>query len=187
MSSRTLNVSAGALALALLTAAAAAAQVGRIGLVDTRRLLTQSADGKEIIARLDKLAEEKSVLLKPKQDEIQALRKRIADGQVSLSDDKIADLKHELEEKLTAGKRLQEDLQKEMEQAQATAFGEFERKLAPLIEQFGREQGFAFIFNIGFFNQPNLPSGIVWVDASADITDELIRRIDAAGAATPKP
>jgi hypothetical protein len=35
---------------------------------------------------------------------------------------------------------------------------------------------------VGFFNQPNLPSGIVWADASADVTDELIRLIDAQAA-----
>lgn len=166
-------------------AAAAGAQGSKIGLVDTRRLITNSAAGKEILARLDKLADEKAEQLKPKQEEIRALQKRIADGQLSLSEAKIEELKREMEEKITSGRRLQEDLQKEMEKAQGEAFGEFERKLGPLVEQFGREQGFAFILNVGFLNQPNLPSGLVWASEQSDVTDALIQKIDSQAAAKP--
>ncbi|HLF56135.1 MAG TPA: OmpH family outer membrane protein [Thermoanaerobaculia bacterium] len=168
-----------AAALSLAATNAALAQAGRIGIVDTRRLLTGSNAGKQVIARLDKIAEEKGAQLKPRQDEIQALQKRIADGRVSLSEDKLMQMQRELEEKVTAAKRLREDLQREMEQIQGEAFDEFERKVAPVVEAYGKEGGFLFILNIGFFNQPNLPSGIVWADAAADVTEELIRRIDA--------
>lgn len=163
----------------LAVSAAASAQASRIGIVDTRRLLTGSKAGQEIIQRLDKVAEEKGAQLKPRQDEIQALQKRIVDGRVSLSDEKLQELQRELEVRVTAAKRLREDLQKEMEQAQTVAFDEFEQKVAPIVEAFGKEGGFLFILNIGFFNQPNLPSGIVWADASVDVTEELIRRIDS--------
>lgn len=169
-----------ATALSVVFGSAAFAQSGRIGIVDTRRLLTGSNAGKQIIARLDKVAEEKGAQLKPRQDEIQALQKRIADGRVSLSEDKLAQMQRELDDKVTSARRLREDLQKEMEQAQAVAFEEFEGKVAPLVEAFGRDGGFLFILNVGFFNQPNLPSGIVWASESSDVTDELVRRIDAA-------
>lgn len=169
-----------ATALAVVAGSAAFAQTGRIGIVDTRRLLTGSKAGQAIIARLDKVAEEKGAQLKPRQDEIQGLQKRIADGRVSLSEDKLAQLQRELDDKVTAARRLREDLQKEMEQAQATAFEEFESKVAPIVEAFGREGGFLFILNVGFFNQPNLPSGIVWASEQSDVTEELVRRIDAA-------
>ncbi len=171
----------------LAQASAAAAQVAKIGLIDTRRLITQSAQGKQIIAKLQKLGDEKQGQLKARAEEIQALKKRLDDGRVSLSEDKIAAMEKELEEKTTAGRRLQEDMQKELEEAQGQAFGEFEQKVAPVIEQFGKENGFAFILNIGFFNQPNLPSGIVWADASTDITDELIKKLDASLAPAPAP
>lgn len=181
MSRRLVGKSIGAaLLIAVGLVANASAQGSKIGLVDTRSLITQSAAGKEILAKLDKLANEKSAQLKSRQDEIQALQKRIADARVSLSDDKIAELERSLEEKTVTARRLREDLQKQMEAAQAEAFGEFERKLSPLVEQFGREQGYTFILNVGFFNQPNLPSGLVWADASADVTAELIRKLDAA-------
>lgn len=172
-----------ALLVGAVSTASAQAAAGKIGIVDTRRLLTGSTAGKAIIARLDKVAEEKGAQLKPFQDEIQKLQKQIADGRVSLSEEKLAQLQRELDEKLVSARRLREDLQKQMEQAQATAFEEFEAKVAPIIEKFGQEQGFLFIMNVGFFNQPNLPSGIVWADASLDVTDELIRRIDAGTAA----
>jgi len=181
------KMAAGALAGALLCFAAAPvlAQGSKIGLVDTRRLLVQSTSGKQIIERLDKLADEKAGQMKSRQDEIQALQKRIADGRVSLSDDRIAALQRELDEKVTAARRLREDLQKEMEQAQAAAFGEFEQKVAPIVEQFGEEQGFTLILNVGFFNQAELPSGIVWANSASDVTLDLIRKIDAAIPAAP--
>lgn len=173
------------LLVAAASAGIAVAQPTKVGLVDTRRLITGSAGGKEILARLDKLADEKAEQLKPKQEEIRVLQKKIADGQLSLSEAKLEELKREMEEKITSGRRLQEDLQKQMEQAQATAFGEFEQKLAPIVEQFGKEQGYVFILNTSFFNQPNLPSGLVWANEESDVTDELIAKIDAQGAAKP--
>lgn len=174
-----------ALFVAAATAGVASAQATKIGLVDTRRLITGSVAGKEILAKLDKLADEKAEQLKPKQEEIRAIQKKIADGQLSLSEAKLEELKREMEEKITAGRRLQEDLQKQMEAAQGTAFGEFEQKLAPIVEQFGKEQGYSFILNVSFFNQPNLPSGLVWSNEQSDVTDQLIAKIDAQGAAKP--
>jgi outer membrane protein len=175
-------VTLGLFVAAFAAAASASAQGTKVGLIDTRRLITQSAAGKDVIARLETLAEEKGTRIKPLNEEIEALRKRIADGRVSLSDDKLAELRRQLEEKVTSARRLSEDLQREMDEAQATAFSELERKLAPLVEQFGREQGYAFILNIGFFTQANQPSGIVWADERIDVTAELIQRLDAAGA-----
>jgi outer membrane protein len=166
-------------------AAPAAGATARIGLVDTRRLITNSAPGKEVLARLDKLAEEKAGRIKPINDEIQALQKRIADGRVSLSDDKIAQMQRELDEKVTSARRLREDLQKEMEEAQTTAFAELEGRIGPMVEKFGKERGFSFILNIGFFTQPNQPSGIVWADPAVDVTDDLVKLIDAGVTAQP--
>ena len=184
---RVFSLAAAALVAGLAQTAAAVAQPSKIGLIDTRRLITQSAQGKQIIARLQKLGDEKQVQLKARAEELQQLKRRLDDGRVSLSEEKIAAMEKEIEEKATAGRRLQEDLQKELEEAQSVAFGEFEQKVAPLIEQFGHDNGFALILNIGFFNQQNLPSGIVWADGSSDVTDAIIQKIDAALPPTPKP
>ena len=189
MSNRLVQKSvAAALAVFAVAAGAASAQNSKIGLVDTRRLITGSVAGKQILAKLDALADQKAEQLKPKQDEIRALQKKLSEGQVSLSEATLAELKRDIDEKITAGRRLQEDLQKEMEQAQGVAFGEFEQKLAPIVEQFGKEQGLAFILNVSFFNQPNLPSGLVWASPQSDVTDALIQKIDAQSSIqTPKP
>jgi len=182
-----IRVTAAALAVAMVAGTAVFAQATKIGLIDTRRLITESNAGREILAGLDKLAEEKSERIKPLQDEVQALQKKIQDGRLSLSEEKLAEMQKQLDDKMTAGRRLREDLQKEMEDAQAQAFSKFEQKLEPLIEKFGKDEGFAFILNTGFFNQPNLPSGIVWADPQVDVTGELIKRLDAAIPASSAP
>ena len=188
MSSKSRLALAALALLAVASATAARAQTPpttKIGLVDTRRLITNSAPGKDVLAKLDKLAEEKAGRIKPINDEIQQLQKRIADGRVSLSDDKIAQMQRELDEKVTSARRLREDLQREMEEAQASAFAELEGRIGPLVEKFGKEQGYAFILNIGFFTQQNQPSGIVWADPQVDVTEALIKLIDAATPAAP--
>lgn len=160
--------------------APALAQGTKVGLVDTRSLITQSETGKKILADLDALANLKSVQLRDQQEEIQALQKRIADGRVSLSEERLVELQKELDQKVTSARRLREDLQKEMEAAQIEAFGKFEEQVTPIVESFGEESGLDLILNIGFFNQPEQPSGIVWAKPTMDITPELIRRIDGA-------
>ena len=47
----------------------------------------------------------------------------------------------------------------------------------PVIEQVGKEGGYAFIFN-------KFQSGLLYADEAADITNQIIQRFD--GAATPK-
>ena len=184
-----IRIALAALALAAAAVVPALAQAAapstvKIGLVDTRKLITNSAAGKAVLARLDKLAEEKAGRIKPVNDEIQALQKRIADGRVSLSDDKIAQMQRELDEKVTSARRLRLLHLLLQVFAQSTAFAELEGRIGPMVEQFGKEQGFAFILNIGFFAQPNQPSGIVWADPAVDVTDEGVHRIDAG---TAKP
>ncbi|MGE4191152.1 MAG: OmpH family outer membrane protein [Thermoanaerobaculia bacterium] len=165
------------LAVALLTGGtAASAQATKIAIIDVQRLVTDSVAGKGALARLKKLQEDKLAEGKAKSEEIDALRKRLNEGRLSLADDKIAELEKQLEEKITAARRFQEDAEKEFNKSRDSQFGDIEKRVFPVIEQFGRENGYSFIFN-------KFQSGLLFAGDGADVTDQIIQRFDASSAA----
>jgi len=160
-------------------AAPAAAQGIKVAVIDVQRLVTDSVAGKEALAKLKKLQEDKIGEGKAKQDEIEQLRKKLNEGRLSLADDKIAELEKQLEEKVTGFRRFQEDAERELGKSRDNSFAEIERRVSPLIEQVGREGGYTLIFN-------KFQSGLVFAIESADITDQIVQRFDAAAAAPAK-
>lgn len=172
-------IAAAAVATLAAPAPAAAQATTKIAVIDVRRLVTDSVPGKEALARLKKIQEDKIAEAKGKQDEIDQLRKRLNDGRLSLADDKIADLEKQLEEKATAFRRFQEDAEKDFNKTQEQTFADIERRVGPIIEQAGREGGYTLVFN-------KFQSGLVYADESVDITDQIVQRFNAAAQAAPK-
>ncbi|KAB2968642.1 MAG: OmpH family outer membrane protein [Thermoanaerobaculia bacterium] len=177
-----LNVLRGALAAAAIWAVAAPAPAaaqgtGKMAVIDVRRLVTDSVAGKDALARLRKLQEDKIAEAKAKQEEIEQLRKRLNDGRLSLADDKIAELEKQLEERVTAFRRFQEDAEKDFNKTQEQTFADIERRMAPVIEKAGREGGYTLIFN-------KFQSGLVYADEAVDITNQIVERFNAAAAET---
>lgn len=168
-----LALALGAVALVAAPQPAAAQGAVKVAVIDVQRLVTDSVAGKEALARLKKLQDDKIAEGKAKQDEIEALRKKLNEGRLSLADDKIAELEKQLEEKVTAFRRFQEDAERELNKSRDTSFAEIERKVSPIIEAAGREGGYTLIFN-------KFQSGLVFAVESADITDQIVQRFDAA-------
>lgn len=162
------------------SAAPADAQTTKIAVIDVRRLVTDSVAGKEALARLKTLQDQKVAEARTKQESIDALRKRLNEGRLSLAEDKIAELEKELEDQVTSYRRFQEDAERELNKTQEQSFAEIERRVAPIIEQAGREGGYTLIFN-------KYQSGLVYADEAADITNDIVRRFDAASAAPAAP
>lgn len=176
MSAAGLVAALGVAAFAVASEPAAAQQGVKIAVIDVQRLVTDSVAGKDALARLKKLQDDKIAEGKAKQDEIEQLRKKLNEGRLSLADDKIAELEKQLEEKVTGFRRFQEDAERELNKSRDNSFAEIERKVSPLIEQVGREGGYTLIFN-------KFQSGLVFAIESADITDQIVQRFDAAAAA----
>jgi outer membrane protein len=171
-----------AVAATALTAAPTVAQQAatKVAVIDVRRLVTESVAGKEALGRLKKLQDDKIAEAKTKQDEIEALRKKLSDGQLSLSEDKLTELQKQLDDKTTAFRRFQEDAQKDFEKTQEQTFSDIERRVGPVIEQAGKEGGYTLVFN-------KYQSGLVYADETVDITADIIRRFDAATSASAAP
>ena len=164
------------LALAVVAPLAAAAQgdkPAKIGIIDVQRILTDSALGKEAIAKIKQLQDAKLAEAKTKQDEITGLRQKINDGRLSLTEDKVAALEKQAEDKMTDFKRFQDDAQKELQRRQEEAFDGIEKRVNPIITEVGKAGGYTVILR-------KFESGLVYADDSIDVTDAVIQKLNAA-------
>lgn len=170
-----------ALAAALLLAAAgalpAAAQELKVAVINTEQVLLESATGKAALAELRQLREAKEAEGEALSKEVDDLRKRLSEGRLSLAEDKIAELERQLEEKGIALRRFQDDANRVLNQRRDEVLAAIDRKVLPIINQVGQEQGYSLIFR-------KFESGLVFASDEVDITGEIIRRLDA-GAAAP--
>jgi outer membrane protein len=175
---RTLAAVAFAAALAPALAAQTAG-AAKIGVIDVQRILTESMAGKEAMGKLKGLQDQKLAEAKAKQEEINQLRARINDGRLSLAEDKIAEMEKQAEDKVIAFRRFQDDADRELQKARDVAFDTIEKRVLPLINQVGSEGGYTVIFN-------KYSGSLIYADDKVDLTSEIIKRVDRAGAAAPK-
>lgn len=161
------------LALAVLSAAAGAQQAPlKVAVIDVQRLLTDSAEGKQAMEQLKALGESKKQQIEGLQGDITELRNRLAEGRLSLSEERQDQLEKDLQTKLVDLRRVQEDANRELEQAQDKALGAIEAKVIPLIATIAEEQGYTMVFN-------KYQSGLLYATDSIDITDAVLTRFDA--------
>ncbi len=162
-----------ALALLALPAPLAAQAVSppKVAVIDVGRILTDSKLGQGAVQKLRELQESKRGQDKAKQDAIKDLQNRLAEGRLSLSDERLAEMQKELEEKVIELQRFRDDADREMQKARDRAFEEIEKKVMPLINQIGNERGYTLIFN-------KFQSGLVFARDEVDITDVILERFD---------
>ncbi len=175
---RWVALAAAALLCAPPAGAQEAAAPAKLGVIDVQRLLTDSAPGKEALARLKKLQEQKLEEIRSHQQEITDLRNRIAEGRLSFAEEKLAEMSKDLEDRMIAFRRLQDDADRELQKSRDEAFAQIERQVLPIINQVGREMGFTLIFN-------KFESGLLFAQDQVDITGLILERFGgAAGSAT---
>jgi outer membrane protein len=167
------------LGLALAAPYAASAQPApaagaiKIAVIDTEKILVNSASGKKALAELKKLQEAKEKEFGAKQQEIKDLQAKISDGRLSLAQDKLDDMQKQLEDKVIAVRRLQDDATRDLTKKRDDVLGQIDQQVMPVINQVGKELGYTLIFR-------KFESGLIYADEAIDITDSVIKRLDTA-------
>ena len=164
------------LGLALAVPFAASAQPApagtiKIAVIDTEKILVNSAAGKKALAELKKLQEAKEKEFGAKQQEIKDLQAKITDGRLSLAQDKLDDMQKQLEDKVIAVRRLQDDATRDLTKKRDDVLGQIDQQVMPVINQVGKELGYTMIFR-------KFESGLIYADEAIDITDSVIKRLD---------
>lgn len=150
----------------------------KLAVINVVRVLEESDAGKLGIEALKALQKQKTDERSVITDQVQELRSRIAEGQFSLTGEKLSELKKELEDKVIELQRFNDDANRELQKRQEKMLFEIQGKVMPIINAVGREGGYAMIFN-------KFESGLVYADEAIDITAEVMTRLNNSVSAAP--
>lgn len=159
--------------LAVAATPAMAQFTPKVGVINVVHLLENSAPGRQGIEDLKELQKQKTEERNALQAEAAELRTKATDGQFSLTDEKLADLKKQLEDKLIALQRFNDDANRELQKRQEEMLTEIQGKIMPIINAVGEEGDYTMIFN-------KFESGLVYANDAIDITAEVMERLDGS-------
>lgn len=150
----------------------------KIAFVVLQRVVAESAEGKQASARVQALQQKKVAELNERQKAAQGLQEKLDKSGAVMSEAARADLTKQVERANVDMQRATQDAQAEVQELQQQLQEEFQRRIAPIIEAVGKERGLHYIFN-------GPDSGLVWADASLDITNDVVKKFDQAKPAAP--
>lgn len=145
----------------------------KIAVVDLERVFVLSEAGKALQAQLDKFQQDVQAEGQRLSDAANEIRKRVADGGQSLSDEKLAEMQKEYEDKAIAIRRFRDDKQREGEKMKNEGLRKIELQLEPVFKKLREERDYDLILN-------NVPGIVVMATPKVDITDEIVQRLNEA-------
>lgn len=158
---------------AILVAAPMFAQSApsRIAIIDVQRVLADSAAGKAAYEKLQSLQKQHIDRLKTQEDEIKRLEADFQQKRLSLSEDKVQELQQQISDRKITLQRNAQDAERELTAHRDRSLQTLEKEIMPVINEIGKEMGFAVIFN-------KLESGLVYASDAVDITDVVVKRVN---------
>ena len=173
--------------IALLAASVAFEQVSvaqtpgnKIGVMNIQAAIVSTKEGQTAAKTMEAKFGPKQKEMEAKQAEIQALQGDLAKGSNTMSEAKRTDLSRQIDSKTRELTRATEDAQMELEAEQQKIFNDLGGKLMEVVNQYGRDNGYALILDSGSQQGPVLFS-------SNDVTKDIIDLYDKATATAPAP
>lgn len=158
---------------------APAAVQGKIGVINIQAAIANTGEGKKAFGELDKKYAPRRQDLQEQQQSINALQDQLQKQGTTLSDDEQRRLARELQEKQTRLKRAQDDAQSDFSADSGDVLNRIGGKLVKLVDDYARENGYALVIE---GDPQRLP--IYYVAPQVDLTEEMIKRYDAANPVT---
>ncbi|MBI5016726.1 MAG: OmpH family outer membrane protein [Deltaproteobacteria bacterium] len=159
------------LVLVLAAQGAAAAQGGKIGVVDLQRCLTETKQGQKYRAEFTARAEQTRADLDKKEAALKELRETLEKQGLVLSPAARQDKEKEYREKLDAFKELYKASQQALQKQDQELTGRILKDLRTVIQEIGDAGGYALVVE-------RQEGGVLYAVRDADLTDEVIRRFD---------
>ncbi|MEM7248178.1 MAG: OmpH family outer membrane protein [Acidobacteriota bacterium] len=146
----------------------------KIGVVDLEYLTVQSKKGKELQAKLQAFQQATQAEGERMGQVATELRSKITGGASALSDSRLAELQKQYEDQVIAIRRFTDDKEREGQKMQANGLRDVEKELGAVFDAFQAEAGYDLILN-------NTPGVVVMVGPRADITQQILDRMNASG------
>lgn len=147
----------------------------KIAVVDLERIIGLSESGKALQAKLEGFQKEVQAELDRLGEQANEIRKRAAEGGQSLSDEKLAELQKEFEDKTIAIRRYRDDKQREGEKMKNEGLRQIEIQLEPVFKAIRDERDYDIILN-------NVPGVVVMASPKVDITQDIVQRLNQGAA-----
>jgi len=151
----------------------------KIAYVVLQRVANESGEGKASTAKIQALQQKKAAELNDKNKQLQTLQQRLEKEGSVMSATAQADVQKQIERIQVELQRFTQDAQQEIQDLQNQLMQQFEVRIQPILQQVGQEKGLHFIYNA-----PD--SGIVWADPGLDVSNDVIKKLDAASKAPVK-
>lgn len=143
----------------------------RIAIIDVQRVLAGSEAGKKAYDALQVIQKQHVDRLKTMEDEIKRLEADFQQKRLSLSEDKVQELQQEISDRKITLQRNAQDAERELTAHRDRSLQSLEKEIMPVINEIGKEMGFAVIFN-------KMESGLVYASDAVDVTDVVIKRVN---------
>ncbi|MDX1583540.1 MAG: OmpH family outer membrane protein [Thermoanaerobaculia bacterium] len=158
---------------AILVAAPVFAQSApsRIAVIDVQRVLAVSEAGKSAYETLQTKQKQHVDRLKTMEDEIKRLEADFQQKRLSMSEDKIQEMQQQISDKRITLQRSAQDAERELTAQRDRTLQALEKEIMPVINEIGKEMGFAVIFN-------KLEAGLIFASDAVDITDVVVKRVN---------
>ncbi len=153
----------------------AAAQGGRIGIVDVGRILAKSAAG---VSAREQLEREKATMQKEvdgRRKELEALKEELEKKGPLMTADTRAQKQDVFDRKRRDATRLVDDFQKELEKKERELLQKVLQDVSGIIERIGKEKKYYLILE-------KRGAAVVFTAPDADVTDEIIKAYDQEAA-----
>ncbi|MBZ5581300.1 MAG: OmpH family outer membrane protein [Acidobacteriia bacterium] len=164
-----------ALALGLASVAfGQAATPTKIGIIKVADAIQETKDGQKASAALNARFGPRKADFDKRQTEIQSMQEQLRKGGATLSEERQAKLKEDID---TSTKRLNrdtEDAQTELDQEQNKVMQELGAKMMEIVIKYGTDNGYAVIVDV---SNPQTP--ILWAASGIDITNDIVKLYDA--------
>ncbi|MFV2071893.1 MAG: OmpH family outer membrane protein [Thermoanaerobaculales bacterium] len=157
----------------MVGAAVPVAAQTKIAVIDVQRVVSESDPGKEVISKLKTIQDAKIQEGQMLQQELANIQEQFNKQRFTVSEQKLAEMNKEMEDKTIAIRRFEDDAKRELDEARRRELGGLEGRILPIINEIGKERGITLIFN-------KFQSGLVYADEAVDITDDVILRFNTA-------
>src|SRR5215471_12530368 len=170
--------------------APAGAAAGKVAVVDFQKAVLENVEGKKAQEKLMGEVNKRQKDFEEKQKSLADAQNKLQTQDKALSDTAKADLSRQVEKLNTDLQRMNDDAQKDIGDLQQQLLRPIADRAQKVLQAYSAENGFSVVFDVS--NQTN---NIIYVQDVADITTEIIRRVDselvkaptAPASTAPKP
>jgi outer membrane protein len=143
----------------------------KVAFFDVQAVASSSVEGKAATARIQELEKKKVAEIQAKTKQLEEARTKQTGASIMNDAARMA-LEKEIDKLTREVQYMQQEAQAERNALQNELMADFQRKLAPVLDQIAKEKGLHMFFDFS-------SSGALWADPGLDLTAEVVKRMDA--------